>query len=150
MIIAWDQEVVEFKMREQITTRCQKMTLYPPTPNYKVSLSFKIATSVSSFHAGNTNFDSLGRLLGLKNYPIKRRKCEISNLESRRQVAVFSSQEVEGEMDPGNFSSIPQFMESAGVYRFLTQIPTCWITAKVLRRSLRIVFKHHHLCCHKI
>ena len=51
---------------------------------------------------------------------------------------MFSSQEVEGEMDPGNFSSIPQFMESAGVDRFLTQIPTCWITAKLVRQSLGI------------
>ena len=57
-------------------------------------------------------------------------------------MAVFSSQEVEGEMDPGKFCSIPQFMESAGVYRFLTQIPTWWITAKVVRRSSRTFCSH--------
>ena len=47
--------------------------------------------------------------------------------------SVFLLGGVEGEMDPGNFCSILQFMESAGVYRFLTQIPTCWITGKVVR-----------------
>ena len=47
--------------------------------------------------------------------------------------SVFLLGGVEGEMDPGNFCSILQFMESAGVYRFLTQIPTCLITGKVVR-----------------
>ena len=75
-------------------------------------------------------------------WKIIRSKCEISNFQSSRRVAVFSPQEVEGEMDPGNFCSIPQFMESAGVYRFLTQIPTCWITAKVVRWSSRTFFSN--------